>query len=179
MQADLLAVAALIGIFFWDLWTQGWWDHKAPLLAAVALLYAGMRRKTVLAGSRKYVAPAYSWAATLLLAFAAAVISSNDWLTPVWVAIGLALFETGRLARKGFLRWQGFLLVALAIGRYLIIDLWDTSLFTPAQMSPNGDFKEFVSFSIVHSQPAESSCPRRRGLLAVGADPQPRTLHGC
>jgi hypothetical protein len=55
-------LAALLGLIPWNLWTAGgWWDHRVPLIAAVALLYAGMRRRTVPAGSRNYVAPAYSW----------------------------------------------------------------------------------------------------------------------
>ena len=41
-----LAVAALIGLFGWDLWRDDW-HHRTPLLVAVALLYCGMRRKTV------------------------------------------------------------------------------------------------------------------------------------
>jgi len=120
LQADFVAAASLPGLFVWDVWTQGWWDHKAPLIAAVALLYAGMRRKTKMAGVASYIAPVYSWAATLLLSFAAAELSSAVALTPVWVLIGLALFELGRFARKGFLRWQGYLLVALAFGRYAL-----------------------------------------------------------
>jgi len=120
LEADLLAVASIPGLFFWDFGTQGWWDHKAPLIAAVALLYAGMRRKTTPGGLGSYIGPAYSWAATLLLSFAAAELSSAVALTPVWVLIGLALFELGRFARKGFLRWQGYLLVALAFGRYAL-----------------------------------------------------------
>jgi uncharacterized membrane protein len=128
LQADLLAVAALAGLFAWNLFRVGhyWWSYEAPLAATVALLYAGMRRKTVLAGSGNYVAPAYSWAATLLLAFLAADLSADWFLIPVWSALGLALFELGRFARKGFLRWQGFFLVALAFLRYLAVDLPDT-----------------------------------------------------
>jgi len=128
LQADLLAAAALAGLFAWNLFRTGgnWWSYDAPLAAAVALLYAGMRRKTVLAGSRNYVAPAYSWAATLLLAFLAADLSADWFLIPIWAAFGLALFELGRYARKGFLRWQGFFLVALAFLRYLAVDLPDT-----------------------------------------------------
>jgi hypothetical protein len=130
LQADFLAVVSLPGLFFWDVWTQGWWDHKAPLIAAVALLYAGMRRKTTLGGLKNYVAPAYSWAATLLLSFAAAELSSAVALTPAWVLIGLALLELGRFTRKGFLRWQGYLLIALAFVRYgmNLFDLFGTAL---------------------------------------------------
>jgi hypothetical protein len=126
LQADVLAIAALLGLFAWNLWDEGWWNHRAPLSVAVALLYAGMRRRTVPEGIVRYVAPAYSWAATLLLAFTAADFSSVLALTPAWALLGLALFELGRFFRIGFLRWQGYLLVALAFVRYFFINLPDT-----------------------------------------------------
>ena len=144
VEADLLAAVSVCGLYFWDLWTQGWWDHKAPLIAAVALLYAGMRRRAVLNGSPSYVAPAYSWTATLLLAFAAADISSAVALTPIWAILSLALFEIGRFSKKGFLRWQGYFLVALAFGRYLasLFGVFEVAAYTPVG-GPG--------FSLVHS----------------------------
>jgi hypothetical protein len=123
-QADALALCALAGLLPWDVATTGWWDHKAPLIAVVALLYTGMRRRTPAIGSFGYAAPAYSWFATGLLTLVAADFSANLWLTPVWAGLGLALFELGRLFCKGFLRWQGYLLVGLGLARYLGYDLW-------------------------------------------------------
>jgi hypothetical protein len=123
VEADLLAVASAAAFFACDLWTSGWRDHTAPLIAAVALLYAGMRRKTVPTGSPRFVAPLYSWAATLVLAYGSHGLSSYWSLTPIWAVLGLALFEIGRFACKGFLRWQGYLLIALAFANYLGDDL--------------------------------------------------------
>jgi hypothetical protein len=40
------------------------------------------------------------------------------------VALTLALFEAGRFARKGFLRWQGYALFALAVWKLGPDDLW-------------------------------------------------------
>jgi len=90
----------------------------------VALLYAGMRRRTVPAGWRNYVAPAYSWVATALLVVLAADITgdlskSTAILDSVWAVLGLALFEIGRFARKGYFRWQGFCVTGLAFVTYL------------------------------------------------------------
>jgi hypothetical protein len=152
LQADLLAVAAFPGLFVWDLWTRGWWDHRAPLIASVALLYAGMRRKTVAAGSSNYVAPSYSWTATLLMAYVATVLASDEVLGLAWVALGLALFEIGRLARKSYLRWQAFFLVAVAFGRYFAIDLPMT--FGPAApivLTADGRLLSPAHFSLVNS----------------------------
>ena len=152
LQADLLSVAAFPGLVAWDLWTQGWWDHRAPLMASVALLYAGMRRKTAPAGAGNYVAPAYSWAATLLMAYVATVLASDLALGPVWVALGLALFEIGRWARKGYLRWQAFFLVAIAFGRYFAIDLpMNFGPAAPIALNADGRPLAPAHFSLVNS----------------------------
>jgi Predicted membrane protein (DUF2339) len=124
-QADALAIMALMRYAAQEMWSTTTADRRAPLLLGVALLYAGMRRITVPEGMAAYVAPAYSWAATLLLAYVAAVQCSAIALGPVWVLLGVALFEIGRATRKGFLRWQGFLLVAFAFGRYFFVNLPD------------------------------------------------------
>jgi len=151
LQADFLAVAALLGLFVWDLWTQGRWGHQAPLIAAVVLLYGGMRRKTVPTGSSPYVAPAYSWAASLLLAFVAADLSSGRFLIPVWAALGIALFEIGRFSPKDFLRWQGLLLAALGFARYLAGDLTSAGPAAPIAILPDGSLAEIHRFSLTNS----------------------------
>jgi uncharacterized membrane protein len=151
LQADLLAVAALAGLLAWDAWTQGCWDHKAPLIAAVALLYAGMRRKTVPAGWGHYVAPAYSWAATILLAFVAMLLCSGEALSPVWAALGVALFEIGRFTKKGFLRWQGFFLVAIAFTSFFAADLTSGGPASPIVLLADGSLTELHRFSLVNS----------------------------
>jgi hypothetical protein len=153
LQSDALTLAACAGLFFWNLsfWNassgsgsngQAWVEHRLPLAASVLLLYAGMRRKTVAEGFAAYVPVLYSWLATLLLAFAALDQSSIVLLGPVWAVLGLALFETGRSTRKAFLRWQGFFLVALAFGRYLLCDLPDSfsSFAQLLQTHPGGHF---------------------------------------
>lgn len=156
LQADALAVAALAGLFPWNIFRSGsgWWDYDVPLFVAVALLYLGTRRKTEPEGMRGYVPSAYSWVATLVLAFAAADTASAVVLTPLWAVLGVALFEVGRWSRKGFLRWQGFFLVALAFGRYLAIDLPMTFAgpAAPIKLSPTGNLLEAsVAFSWVNS----------------------------
>jgi hypothetical protein len=154
LGCDLLAVIALLALLPWNLWTQGgWWDHRVPLIASVGLLYAGMRRRTMLEGSPNYVAPAYSWAATMLLAFVVEVLSSNVVLGPAWAALGLGLFEIGRFARKGYLRWHGFFLVAIAFGRYLSIDLPMTfgGPLPPVPLIADGSLDRNHPFSITNS----------------------------
>ena len=121
LQADALAVASLLWLNAWDVWKPDW-AHRTPLLIAVALLYCGMRRKTVV-GARNYVPAAYSWAAAVFLPFLAFDIFKDPWVAPVLTALALALFEIGRFARKGFLRWQGYSLIAVAFTTYLSGDL--------------------------------------------------------
>jgi hypothetical protein len=122
LQADALAIAALLSLSGWNLWHSDW-SHRTPLMIGVALLYCGMRRKTV-SGARNYVPAAYSWAATLFLPLLTIDIFKPVWVAPILVALTLALFETGRFARKGFLRWQGYALFAVAIWKLGPDDLW-------------------------------------------------------
>ena len=119
LQADALAVAALLGIAVGDLDYRDW-NHRVALLIGIALLYCGMRRRTV-AGTRSYVPAAYSWAAAGLLPFVIFNIFSHDhpWIAPTLVALCVALFEIGRFVRKGFLRWQGYMLLTIALVVYL------------------------------------------------------------
>ena len=143
LQADALAVASLLGLFGWDLWHSDW-HHRIPLLIAVALLYCGMRRKTVV-GGRNFVAAAYSWASAVLLLLLTFDIFPDPWTAPVLVALCLALFEIGRFVKKGFLRWQGYVLIAVALFVYLGGDL------------PHGVFRL-------------TSPPVARGFTFVGSD---------
>ncbi len=117
LQSDALAVAGLIGLAGWDLWRSDW-INRTPVLISVALLYCAMRRKTV-AGARNYVPAAYSWAAAALLLLLATDIFHDPWVAPVLAAMCIALFEIGRLARKGFFRWQGYVALTLGLSIYL------------------------------------------------------------
>jgi hypothetical protein len=127
MQADLLAAAAVIGWFPWILWSSGsgWWDHKAPMLLSVALVYAGMRGKPIPGDSRAPIALGYSWVASTLVAITAANLSSDLFLAVVWAALGVALFEVGRASRIASLRWQGILLAGAAFAKCLAFDVFD------------------------------------------------------
>jgi len=178
LQADLLAVASAFGFFAWTVWSHGWWDHRVPFIATVALLYAGMRRRTLPLGLRNYVAPAYSWAATSLLALLAADLSlsfsSEFALAPVWAGLGLALFEIGRFTRKGFLRWQGLALVGVAFTRYLASDLMSGGPATLLKLSPAGNLIENSAFSLVNSALLEVLILAAAGywLLERARDPE-------
>jgi len=124
-QADLLALAAVIGWFPWDLWNSDpdWWARKVPELATIGLLYAGMVRKTAPEGLRAPGGGAYSWVASALLAIAAWDLSSVLFLAVVWVALGVALFEVGRLTAKAALRWQGLVFAGLSFGVCIFFDI--------------------------------------------------------
>ncbi|WP_109485939.1 DUF2339 domain-containing protein [Occallatibacter savannae] len=123
LEADALAVAALLAIVYCDLPHDNW-AHRTPLLISVALLYCGMLRKTS-AGSRNYAAAAYSWASAALLPFVTwnFLEHHQQWIAITLVAESIALFEIGRFTRKNFLRWQGYALIAIAYSVYITSDL--------------------------------------------------------
>jgi hypothetical protein len=128
LQADLLAVGAVAGLFGWDFMVLPVDQFKLPTALGIALLYGGMRRRTVLAGSPSYVAPAYSWVASLILMNWLWRVVPEQWLALTGVALALVLFETGRFAKKGFLRWQGFVAAMLALVQVQM--LWFGELFS-------------------------------------------------
>jgi uncharacterized membrane protein len=144
LQSDALAVASLLWLNGWDVWKPDW-GHRTPLLLAVSLLYCGMRRKTVVGGARNYVPAAYSWAAAVFLPFLAFDIFKEPWVAPVLTVLGLALFEIGRFARKGFLRWQGYSLIAVALTTYISGDL-------PYSVAGLAASSAAISFSLLSSR---------------------------
>ena len=148
LQADLLAALSFLGLYLWDVGTHGLWQHYAPLVAAAILFYAGMRRKTTLAGSATYVPATYSWLAAVIIAYIAYDSAPFLYLTIAWALLGLALFEVGHLLRKGFLRWQGFAMVALAFIHHFCVNLPDlNSNFAGLQSSA----LRFAGFSPLRS----------------------------
>lgn len=122
VQSDAMALTAWFSIVASEVFKEHDWRHRTPMLVATALLYAGMRRQTTL-GKRGYVAVAYSWAAAALLVFLTFDIFNNPWIAPVLAALSMALFEIGWFARKAFMRWQGYTLLAIGFAAYLVDDL--------------------------------------------------------
>ena len=127
VQTDVLALTAWLLLVASEGLKHHDWKYRTPMLVAAALFYCGMRRKTV-PGSRNYVPSAYSWAAAALLVYLTFDIFNNPGPAPVLVALCVALFEIGRFARKGFLRWQGYSLLAIAFIACLGADLPNTTL---------------------------------------------------
>ncbi len=132
LQADALAIAALAALAGWDLGYRDW-HHRTPALIAIALLYCGMRRKTF---AGRNLSAAYSWASAILLLILTFDIFHDPWLAPVLVALCLALFEIGRFFKKGFFRWQGYLLIAAAFAVYLNHDLPYSIFGMSGQLAP-------------------------------------------
>jgi hypothetical protein len=115
LQADLLAVLAIPGLFFWDFAYASQKLYELPEVIAIVLLYAGMRRRTVLENSPRYVAPAYAWAASLLALFWVGEFAAERWLPLSWLGLSVALFSLGWHFRRGFLRWQAYLIAGFAL----------------------------------------------------------------
>ena len=115
LQADLLAVLAIPGLIVWDFAYASKNLYELPEAIAIALLYAGMRRRTVLENSPRYVAPAYAWVASLLALFWVGEFAAEKWLPLAWLGLAVALFALGWHFLKGFLRWQGYLVSTFAL----------------------------------------------------------------
>ena len=133
LQADLLAVLAIPGLFFWDFAYASKNLYELPEAIAIALLYAGMRRRTVLENSPRYVAPAYAWAASLLALFWVGEFAAERWLPLSWLGLSVALFALGWHFRKGFLRWQGYLVAVFALIDFFVEWVLDEVFHSPAQ----------------------------------------------
>jgi hypothetical protein len=123
IEADALAAAALLALVYCNVWHFDW-DHRVPLLIALGLVYVGMRRRTT-ATSHNYVPAAYSWAAAGLLPLIALNLLNDHqrWIIPTLTCFCIVLLEIGRSARKGFLRWQGYAIIAIAYIVYIGSDL--------------------------------------------------------
>ena len=139
LQADVLALVAWFTLVAeWEA-RHGEWNYRIPMLAGTALFYCAMRRKTV-ARLRNHVPAAYSWAAAVLLVLLTFDIFPDPWIAPVLAALCIALFEIGRFARKGFLRWQGYALLAIAFTTYFVGDL--PSVFS--RLTGSGTVRSFT-----------------------------------
>ena len=108
LQADALAAMAIVGLLVWDFEDFPKGLYKLPAAIAIALLYTGMRRRTVPENSAAYVAPAYSWVASILMVFWIGAAVADRWLALSWALLAFTLFETGAFFQKSYLRWQGY-----------------------------------------------------------------------
>lgn len=128
VQADALALGGIAGLIGWDFMAAPNGVFKVPAALGIGLLFGGMRRQLVPEGLPKYVAPGYSWAASLLSMLWIGMALDEKWLVLGWVGLALVLFEAGRHFSKGFLRWQGFVSALLACGMLQVH--WTEHIFT-------------------------------------------------
>ncbi len=131
LQADALALGSLIALAVWGAGAEIQ-DARLPWALCIALLYGGMRRRTVLENSPNYVALAYSWAASGLLVFWIGRVAAEEWMVLFWVVQALLLFELGMRFKRGYLRWQGILAALIAFSELEL--LW----ISQVNRSPGG-----------------------------------------
>jgi len=131
-QADLLALGAVIRATGINLMLSGHAHgvsvRAISIVAASALLYAGMRRKT-LPGSvtENYVPAAYSWAAAMLLGALMWFEVAPLGIALAWAGFGLALFEIGGLTKRSFFRHQAYALMGASFVRMAVYNLLDST----------------------------------------------------
>jgi len=127
-QSDLLALHALLFVLIHGLRLTAHW-HGLPLRALIvglsaALLYLAMRRKTAAwILPARFIAPAYSWTASGLVALLLWYQLEPISVAVAWGVFGLLLFELGVTFRKSFLRHQAYALLAGAFVRIFFANL--------------------------------------------------------
>jgi len=128
MQADLLALAAIVrtaGINFFVEDHLGALTLRSVTVAlVVAMLYVGMRRS---AASRvletEWIATAYSWPASTLLAVLLWYEVKPIGIAVAWAYLAVVLFELGRMFRKDYLRQQAYVLFVVSFIRLVFVNV--------------------------------------------------------
>jgi uncharacterized membrane protein len=124
LQSDALTGASLIALISWDFIAASQGVALLPASISIALIYLGMRRSSLPHNAPAYVAPTYSWIATLLLLFTLEQRLAEEWLALAWAIPAILLFELGRFFGKPYLRWQGIVASVLAAGALQTHWLW-------------------------------------------------------
>jgi hypothetical protein len=128
LQTDMLAASAflrilIINFFISDHW--GFLSQRAVTVAlCTALFYYCTRRKS---GSdilpAPYIPAVYSWAGSILLGLLAWYELRPVSVAVGWGVLGLILFEIGIVRRRGYLRHQGYVLLAANFIRIFFVNL--------------------------------------------------------
>ncbi len=121
------AVFSAIG--FWVFWTMGGrhieWQHLPAILAVPASMRLGRRFADLL--------PAPARNALTIAALACVWVWLTRWtyqthsasqLTMVWALLALVVFAAGLTLRERVYRIGGFAILALAVGRVFLVDVW-------------------------------------------------------
>jgi hypothetical protein len=182
-QADILAASAVLRAVILNLGdTTRWGGFSLRAITvgiAAALLYAGVLRRTrgVQMPDTEYIAPVYSWSASLLLGALFWFELQPAAIAIAWGGLGLVLFDAGTIFRRSCLRHQGYALFAASFVR---IFLWDLN-FWPTEVAPTGprqvDHHLYTVIPLIASYIwvyhrtqtalAESEFDRALGLLAA------------
>jgi uncharacterized membrane protein len=133
-QAHWITVAAFIQTIVTGQTLETSW-HNVPgrvlmFVPVAGLLYMSSRYVRLSETSNKELCfPAYSWAATSLLAVLIWFQSPVWCMGLLWIGLGLALSLVGETLKRGDLKWQTFALVLISFVRALDVSFAPTSLF--------------------------------------------------
>ena len=128
MQTDIMAAAVLIRSLLVNLEATahwGWLTQRAITMGIVSLLfYVSARRKIGAPNfSGAYIAPAYTWAGSLMVALLLWRELLPVAVAVAWGVLGLVLLEIGILKRRSYLRHQGWALLAASFVRIFFVNL--------------------------------------------------------
>ncbi|HTW81835.1 MAG TPA: DUF2339 domain-containing protein [Terracidiphilus sp.] len=126
-QEHVLASAAAVALFAFNLETNLALDRYLPLMGCAAAFYAVSRFSTQRdATYRKSSAWLHTWTATALLAALAWHESPQPWLAVFWILFALALAIVDRVYTLEELPWQAHTLALLAAGRAVTLNFFIT-----------------------------------------------------
>jgi uncharacterized membrane protein len=128
LQTDILAAGVLLRVMVVNLDATGHWGwltQRAISVGIVSLLFyaAAWRKKGALDLSPAYIAPAYTWAGSLLVALLLWYELRPVGVAMGWAVLGLVLLEIGILRQREYLRHQAFLLLAASFARIFFVNL--------------------------------------------------------
>jgi hypothetical protein len=128
LQTDILAAAVLFRSLLVNLETTahwGWLTQRAITLGIVSLLFyvSARRKRGALEFSGAYIAPAYTWAGSLVLALLLWYELLPVAVAVAWAVLGLVLLEIGILKRRAYLRHQAWVLLAASFARIFFVNL--------------------------------------------------------
>jgi hypothetical protein len=125
-QEHVLALAATVRLFSWNIGAQNATDRYIPLIACACAFYAISRFCTLReARHRRPAAWAHTWTGTALLAALAWHESPGPWIAAIWAVFALALALADHIFEIEELPYQAHVLALFAVVRAVTVNMFE------------------------------------------------------